>query len=693
MPQQLLYKIHLLTFGEGRRSTEVFNFQGLETEIAVKDHFFLLFDYTDFRHLTQRDLKNIRDLIVAKIGEQKFSEIPNDEINAAFEKLLRELNSILPPLLPAHDPLHQSLSIIIASVRSDIISFGYAGNPDAFFIRPKQTGDGLILEIFDKKGGNAAPSANLFSQVVSGKISSGDILFLATSNVLDYLSQEKIKRTLLSLSPQPAAETLKSLLNESRSREKFGMVIIKAIASLPAKQPSSHHSIEKFIEKKSSTATILTPQFSHIAKSAIQNGLNMAKNFALSGFETAKQMYPKKANAKPAISAAVKEPGAQLPSWQDISLVQKIIEPLKKIPIQQRRIILIIAGLAAILFIGILFSFSEREQKQTVLQNSEMAERVRTNIEKAEADLIYGNEASAREAYDKISLDLKTPDGEQFSKAAANRELLNRYDIIKQKLFHLMSLGAKESQSVPLAFESGQQPEKILFAGKRLAVLDSAGKFHSIDSDKKTQTQFSAQPEQKPLLTASSKSAIAGLSDIVVEQYDSSLKKTIYKIDPLPARSTLSINFFSDKLYFLVPDERQIFVYSRSGGAYKRSKAWVDKGAESLADALDFAVDGEIFVLKNDGTVAKFSKNKQVEFELDAVEYQISPSKIITPNESAPLYILDKAAGRIIVYDKKTGKLSVQYIADQSIIDTAIDDSNSQMAVLYGKKVQIYSLK
>ncbi|TAN58118.1 hypothetical protein EPN15_02090 [Patescibacteria group bacterium] len=692
MPQQLLYKIHLLTFGEGRRSTEVFNFQGLENETAVKDHFFLLIDYTDFRHFTQRDLKNIRDLIVAKINEQKFSEIPNNEINAAFEKLLRELNSILPPLLPAHDPLHQSLSIIIANVRSDIISFGYAGNPDAFFIRPKQNGDGLILEIFDKKGRNAAPSANLFSQVVSGKISSGDILFLATSNVLDYLSQEKIKRTLLSLSPQPAAETLKSLLNESRSREKFGMVIIKAVASLPAKQPSSHHSIEKFIEKKSSTATILTPQFSHMAKSAIQNGLNMARNFALSGFETAKQMFPKKPNALPAASAA-KEPSTQSSARQGTGLILKIFEPLKKFPIQQRRIILIIAGLAAILFIGILFSFSEREQKQTVLQNSEMAERVRTNIEKAEADLIYGNEASAREAYDKISLDLKTPDGELFSKAAGNRELLNRYDIIKQKLFHLTSLSVKESQSVPLTFESGQQPEKILFAGKRLAILDSAGKFHSVDSDKKTQTQFSAQPEQKPLLTASSKSAIAGLSDIVVEQYDPSLKKTIYKIDPLPARSTLSINFFSDKLYFLVPDERQIFVYSRSGDAYKRSKAWVDKGAESLADAVDFAVDGEIFVLKNDGTVAKFSKNKQVEFELDAAEYQISPSKIITPNESAPLYILDKAARRVIVYDKKTGKLTVQYIADQSIIDASVNDSNSQMAVLYEKEIKIYNLK
>lgn len=676
MPQQLLYKIHLLIFGEGRRSTDVFNFQSLENDSAAKDHFFLLFDDTDFRHFTQRDLKNIRELIVTKIGEQKFSEIPNNEINAAFEKLLRELNAILPPLLPAHDPLHQSLSIIIANVRSDIISFGYAGNPDAFFIRPKQNGDGLILEIFDKKGRNTASSSNLFSQVVSGKISSGDILFLATSNVLDYLSQEKIKRTLLSLSPQPAAETLKSLLNESRSREKFGMIIIKAVASLPAKQPSSHHSIEKFIEKKSSTATILTPQFSQIAKSAAQNGWNIARNFILSGLEITKQMFPRKTNAK-----------------QENNLIQKIIKPLKKFPTQQRRIILIIAGLLIVLFIGVLFSFSEREQKQASMQNTELNARIKANIEKAEADLIYGNEASARDSYDKISLDLKTPDGDQFLKTAVNRELLNRYDIIKQKLFHLISLSAKENQSIPLEFESGQQPEKILFAGKRLAIFDSSGKYHSLDADKKTQILFPAQPEQKPLLIAASKSAIAGLSDTVVEQYDQSLKKTAYKLDPLPARSALSINFFNDKLYFLVPDERQIYVYSRSGDAYKRTKAWVDKGAESLADALDFAIDGEIFILKNDGTVAKFSKNKQVEFELDAAEYQVSPSKIITPSESAPLYILDKAAGRIIVYDKKSGKLEAQYVAEQSIIDASVNDSNSQIAVLYEKEVKIYNLK
>ena len=143
------------------------------------------------------------------------------------------------------------------------------------------------------------------------------------------------------------------------------------------------------------------------------------------------------------------------------------------------------------------------------------------------------------------------------------------------------------------------------------------------------------------------------MSDIVVEQYDSSLKKNNIQDRSSPRPLHAFPVFFSDKLYFLVPDERQIFVYSRSGDTYKRTKAWVDKGSESLTSALDLTVDGEIFVLKNDGTVAKFSKNKQVEFEIDAVEYQISPSKIITPNESAPLYILDKAAGRVIVYDKR----------------------------------------
>ena len=691
MPSQLIYKIHLLTFGEGRRSTDVFHFQNRDEDLSGNDNFFLFFDYADFRHLTQRDIKKIRDLIVSKIEEQNFSAATNQDTCPAFERMMRELNSILPPLLPSSDPLHQSLTILIAHIRSDAVSFGYSGEPDAFFIRPKSSGDGLMLQIFEKKDQREIPSPSLFAHIISGKISSGDILFLATPNVLDYLSQEKIKRTLLSLSPQPAAELLKTLLAEARKREKFGMIIVKAIASLPAKQPTSHRSIEEFIGKKTNTQTILSPQFSELAKASFQKVTATAKNFKTSGLALIKQMFPKKRIVTNASIPKFEELNAK-PHFVKNDLLKNLLNKINSFPPSQKRLLLIISALVVVLIIGVIFSFNERSQKTNLKETSKLQGQIEEKVVEAEAAMIINNSKSAREAFDQIAFDLKTPEGEAFSKNPANRDILNRYDIIRQKIFHLVSLGAKDNQSVTLSFESNSSPERIIFSGKRLVILDSSGKFYSLDADKKTQTPFSNQPDQKPSLIAFSKNTIAGLNDIIIEQYDQALKKSSIKIDPLPARAISAINFFNDKLYLLVADERQIYVYGKSGDSYKQIKKWIDSGEDELAGIIDFAIDGEIFALKNDGTIKKFSKNKPADFSLDPVEYQISPSRIMTPNESAPLYILDKTAGRIIVYDK-SGKLVTQYIADQAIVDAAVNDSNGSLAVLYEKEVQVFKLK
>ena len=43
--------------------------------------------------------------------------------------------------------------------------------------------------------------------------------------------------------------------------------------------------------------------------------------------------------------------------------------------------------------------------------------------------------------------------------------------------------------------------------------------------------------------------------------------------------------------------------------------------------------------------------------------------------------------------ETKSGKLMIQYIANQSIIDMAVNDSNTQMSVLYEKEIQVYNLK
>jgi len=358
---------------------------------------------------------------------------------------------------------------------------------------------------------------------------------------------------------------------------------------------------------------------------------------------------------------------------------------------RQKRLLGIISLLVLLLIGGIISSFGEREQKQTTRQISELERRVNQALSEAEAALIYQNEETARTQYQIIAAALQTSEGAAFASDSTNREILNRYDIIKQKLFHLIPLNAEEAQIIPLSDLGDTLPQKILSMGKRFIVFDAAGKFWTADEAKKTITLFKTQPEQKPATLASSTNSILALNDLMLDQYDRNLTRSSLKLDPLPARAISSMRIFQDRLYLLVPGEKQIYVYAKSGDTYKKTKSWIEEGADALSDAVDFAVDGEIFVLKNNGSVARFLKGKPVEMALDNLEYQISPSTMATPGEKSPIYILDKAAGRIIVYDK-TGNLLLQYVVSDAIVDFAVNDANTQIAVLTEKELQIFRL-
>ncbi len=705
MSQQLIYKIHLLSFGEGRRTTELYHVQGLSDASGFVDHFFLFFDCTDYRHLGKRDLKNLRDLIVDRIQEKQFHTLSQIEASQAFERTLKELNSLLPPLLPFKDVEYQSISILLAHIRSDAISFGYAGSPEAFFIRPKSTGEGILLNMFESKD-RRQPHTTLFSQIISGKMASGDILLFATPNVMDYLSQEKIKRTLLSLSPQPAAEAVKILLAEARRKEKFGMIIVKAIASVPIKEPSSMHSIKEFVGKQDSTQTILTPRPSHVMKSTVEKMVSGTRTLFQNSAALFQDQWKKV--TKP------KVPSMRVSQQAEITTEETVPSPrnnndtpdekknwrldffskdfFRRLPMGQKRLLGLIGLLILLLIGGMINAFGEREQKRTTDQISAIEEQFTQGLAEAEAALIYENEETARSQYQVLASALQTSEGQTFAQDTSKRDLLNRYDVLKQKIFHLTPLNPDSATVViPLDALQNGAPEKILPLGKKLSVMDAAGTFWTVDTAKKTVVVAKAQPEQKPGIVASSTTALVGLNDLAISQYNTNFQLSSLQIDPLPARAPVSMTIFSDRLYLLVPGEQQVYVYAKSGTTYKKTKAWIEEGQESLADTIDLAVDGEIFILKNNGTILRFLKGKPVAMTVDALEYQISASELVSPSESAPLYLLDKAAGRVISYSK-SGKLLAQYIASNPIVDFAINSTNTQILLLTEHDIQIYAL-
>lgn len=119
---------------------------------------------------------------------------------------------------------------------------------------------------------------------------------------------------------------------------------------------------------------------------------------------------------------------------------------------------------------------------------------------------------------------------------------------------------------------------------------------------------------------------------------------------------------FNNNLYVLDPAANMIFKYQWTAGGYELGPtSYLDpREAVTLSRAIDFAIDGDIFVLLADGTVRRFSGGSEVSFSLTGLEGDsLRPTQIFTDVDSESLYLADPANERIVEFDKKEGSEGV----------------------------------
>ncbi len=125
---------------------------------------------------------------------------------------------------------------------------------------------------------------------------------------------------------------------------------------------------------------------------------------------------------------------------------------------------------------------------------------------------------------------------------------------------------------------------------------------------------------------------------------------------------------FEGRLYLLDPGANQVWRYwAREGGYPDRAEPYFSTGAPfSLASARDMAIDGNVYVLLGDGSIAKFFAGEIVPFDVTGVPAP-APHFValaVSPAESdGPLYLADGAAERLVVLDP-TGAFLAQLRAE-----------------------------
>lgn len=147
---------------------------------------------------------------------------------------------------------------------------------------------------------------------------------------------------------------------------------------------------------------------------------------------------------------------------------------------------------------------------------------------------------------------------------------------------------------------------------------------------------------------------------------------------------------FSRNLYIIDGSAGTLWKMAASGNGYAAAATVV--ADDSLKEATDLAIDGAIFILKSDDTVAKYSRGKlDAAFALKNVPNNVSFDRVFTDAQSDGIYLVDLAAGRISVFDK-SGEYQQQYALDLTkLTDVTVDAAAKRVYALNDQQLVEYS--
>ena len=164
------------------------------------------------------------------------------------------------------------------------------------------------------------------------------------------------------------------------------------------------------------------------------------------------------------------------------------------------------------------------------------------------------------------------------------------------------------------------------------------------------------------------------------------------KIDisfPIPNAQISSAIVYNRRVYSLDTANNQIYKHDVITNGFSLGKPWLQDNSTDLKAGVDLAVDGDVFVLGQNGIINKFTKGQLQNFNLSKIEPPLTTAdKIWTYNDLNYIYVLDTAEKRILVVDKM-GQVKNQVTADEFTKPTAmiVDEPKNIMYILDSNKL------
>ena len=594
---------------------------------------------------------------------------------------LKEMNGLLKGLLVsgAIEDLHLIIAVI---EQNGSMHVSHAGRGEAYLVRK-----GLSSQITEYASGKSTPA---FVHISSGSVQKGDVVILSSQRLLRSLTP--VQMAALPKKGEPIDALIRALDAEGEHAALATVVIDGALASLPGEDEDDSASRRQPIRRRNGSTNAV--------QQVVDKVLALVQTLPLGELARRLRTAPRSSGVKGTMRDVV----SSVREWFE-GLMADLHNPKRKKRAHLLLLALCIASLVVVWLVVNLVLFSQRNKSQAELE--QLVATINEQIQTAENKRIIGDlaaangilaqaEESARQVMENESGLYRSEALQLFESITAKKEELN--NILRVAPRVVASLATKNASVVAKGLIGLSDGEFVAYDAQNLyRVL-----LNTVDDPSKV-------PETDGLIVTGSafprfSSLVFFLTGNMVTEWANDSATTMKTDDPAGWVAGIAAETYLRYLYVLAPDrstagKNQIYKYERLQNRYGSPTAYNVNG--DLTDALDLAIDGNVYVLRRGGTIVKLFRGESQPFQIrQAPENLLVNATKIFKVQDGNLYLLDPVEGRVIVIgDVGIGGEATylrQYVLeiDQlgTLQDLYVDPDQSHLYVMDEKRIYIIDL-
>lgn len=597
--------------------------------------------------------------VIFETMQKVFFENVTAEPYDRFEAALKAVNGVLGEFKSQKVSGYiGNLNVIISGIVGDTLLLSQTGDAEAYLIRKR------YVSVVSEGLHDDPESEEIFSSIASGQIEEGDLVLFSSTRLLRYISKTDFAKSVHKTSIEDTLGEIKDIV----STEILGR--IGMIGVLFSKVTADDiQSIEDGVD--TATQSVLEGTASHV----------VAHKESVTGkFITAVKGYRRKKKSQIYDGRERNSAGGGSMNWL--------------INLAKNKVLGFLMVIILVLVIGIMVTNSNRAAKVEIEKLDEVLTGIQNMISEAETKGGFDKE-SAKEMLDKAYSDSLTVLNSGYYREKANLYLI-QIDDVRDSLDNVQRI---------------EEPELVADLSENRSDVNALG--FAVVGDRVFAYEYNALYEvvldqvQDPLTIDDEETVIAatGFDDRNSVVFLTKSGKLIeYRNGTMSFMDTDDGSFhrgvaladWSNRIYLLDSAGSQIWKYTYKGTLEKFGSAEAYIGDETdLSDAVDVAIDANVFILKSNGDVNKFYAGSKAEFYINNAPFTgfKDPSVIHTTEKLDEVYVLDSAEARVMVFkkDAQSGNLeySSQYLFDGvgELRDIYVDPDSRELYVLSESKI------